>query len=210
MFNFLRSPTMVTPEDALAGRSESMPVAESHLVLGTPMVPPFPDGMEQIQFAMGCFWGAERFFWQLEGVYTTAVGYSGGYTPNPTYKEACSGKTGHTEAVLVVYDPKVVDLDTLLKVFWENHDATTPNQQGNDIGTQYRSAIYTTSAEQRAVVDASLEKYQAKLNEKGFGEISTEVADAGEFYYAEDYHQQYLEKNPGGYCNHGFCQVTYD
>ena len=200
---------MISAADALPGREQSMPVAAEHLILGTPMVPPFPDGMEQIVLGMGCFWGAERFFWQMEGVYTTAVGYAGGYTPNPTYEETCTGKTGHTEAVLVVYDPAKVDLEAILAVFWENHDATTANRQGNDVGTQYRSAIYTASPEQRAVVDASVEKYQAKLTDGGFGQISTEVADAGIFYYAEDYHQQYLQKNPGGYCNHGFCQVSY-
>lgn len=173
------------------------------------MVPPFPDGMEQLVVGMGCFWGAERFFWQLEGVHTTAVGYAGGYTPNPTYQETCTGQTGHTEAVLIVYDPSVVDLETLFAVFWENHDPTTPNRQGNDMGTQYRSAIYTSSPEQRAAAEASVAAYQAKLTAGGFGEISTEIAEAGTFYYAEDYHQQYLEKNPGGYCNHGFCQVSY-
>ena len=201
---------MISEADALPGRGEAMAVADSHLVLGTPMTPPFPDGMEQIVLGMGCFWGAERFFWRLDGVYTTAVGYSGGFTPNPTYEETCSGRTGHTEAVIVVFDPAVVTLETVLGVFWENHDPTTANRQGNDVGTQYRSAIYTSSPEQRAVVDVSVEKYQAKLSEGGFGEISTEVAEAGEFFYAEDYHQQYLEKNPGGYCNHGFCQVSYD
>ncbi len=209
MFFKQREPEMISAADALPGREQSMPVAAEHLILGTPMVPPFPDGMEQIVLGMGCFWGAERFFWQMEGVYTTAVGYAGGYTPNPTYEETCTGKTGHTEAVLVVYDPAKVDLEAILAVFWENHDATTANRQGNDVGTQYRSAIYTASPEQRAVVDASVEKYQAKLTDGGFGQISTEVADAGIFYYAEDYHQQYLQKNPGGYCNHGFCQVSY-
>ena len=206
---FKRTPEMVTAESALPGRDEVMPVAAEHIVLGTPMVGPFPEGMEQIQFGMGCFWGAERFFWQLDGVYTTAVGYAGGYTPNPTYEEACSGKTGHTEAVLVVYDPKKIDLDVIFKAFWENHDPTTLNRQGNDVGTQYRSAIYATSPEQLAAAEASKEAYQAKLTEKGYGEISTEITTAGKFYYGEDYHQQYLQKNPGGYCNHGFCQVAY-
>ncbi len=206
---FRRSPEMISLEDALPGRTETMPVAAEHVVLGTPMVGPFPDGMEQIQVAMGCFWGAERFFWQLDGVYTTAVGYSGGFTPNPTYQETCTGKTGHTEAVLVVWDPAKVGLEEIFRVFWENHDPTTLNRQGNDVGTQYRSAIYTYSAEQRAAAEASMAAYQAKLTEKGYGEISTELADAGEFYYAEDHHQQYLQKNPGGYCNHGFCQVSY-
>ena len=200
---------MISPDDALPGRSESVPVAAEHLILGTPMVPPFPDGMEQLVVGMGCFWGAERFFWQLEGVYTTAVGYAGGYTPNPTYEETCTGRTGHTEAVLVVYDPAKVSLDTLFAAFWENHDPTTPNRQGNDAGTQYRSAIYTSSPEQRAAAEASLAAYQEKLSANGFGTISTEIDDAGTFYYGEDYHQQYLEKNPGGYCNHGFCQVSY-
>ena len=200
---------MISEADALPGRAEAIQVAEKHIVLGNPMVPPFPDGMEQLVVGMGCFWGAERFFWQLDGVYTTAVGYAGGYTPNPTYKETCSGKTGHTEAVLVVFDPTKVDLDTLFKIFWENHDPTTANRQGNDVGTQYRSAIYTSSPEQMAAALASKDQYQAQLSENGFGEISTEIAEAGEFYYAEDYHQQYLQKNPGGYCNHGFCQVSY-
>lgn len=206
---FKRSPEMISIDDALPGRDEAMPVASEHIVLGTPMVGPFPEGMEQIQLAMGCFWGAERFYWQLEGVYTTAAGYSGGFTPNPTYKETCTGKTGHTEAVLVVWDPAKVELEEIFRVFWENHDPTTPNRQGNDVGTQYRSAIYTYSPEQRAAAEASMAAYQAKLTEKGYGEISTELADAGEFYYAEDHHQQYLQKNPAGYCNHGFCQVSY-
>ena len=200
---------MISEADALPGRAEAIQVAEKHIVLGNPMVPPFPDGMEQLVVGMGCFWGAERFFWQLDGVYTTAVGYAGGYTPNPTYKETCSGKTGHTEAVLVVFDPTKVDLDTLFKIFWENHDPTTANRQGNDVGTQYRSAIYTSSPEQMTAALASKDQFQAQLAENGFGEISTEIAEAGEFYYAEDYHQQYLQKNPGGYCNHGFCQVSY-
>lgn len=200
---------MISEESALPGRNDAMPVAAEHIVLGTPMVGPFPDGMEQIQFGMGCFWGAERFFWQLDGVYTTAVGYAGGYTPNPTYEEACSGKTGHTEAVLVVYDPAKISLDVIFKAFWENHDPTTLNRQGNDVGTQYRSAIYTTSPEQLAAAEKSKDAYQAKLTAEGYGEISTEITEAGTFYYGEDYHQQYLQKNPGGYCNHGFCQVAY-
>lgn len=206
---FKRTPEMISEESALPGRNDAMPVAAEHIVLGTPMVGPFPDGMEQIQFGMGCFWGAERFFWQLDGVYTTAVGYAGGYTPNPTYEEACSGKTGHTEAVLVVYDPAKISLDVIFKAFWENHDPTTLNRQGNDVGTQYRSAIYTTSPEQLAAAEKSKDAYQAKLTAEGYGEISTEITEAGTFYYGEDYHQQYLQKNPGGYCNHGFCQVAY-
>lgn len=206
--------TMVSREDALPGRDEEMPVTERHVVLGTPMQGPWPDGHEVIYVAMGCFWGAERIFWQLDGVHSTAVGYMGGWTRNPTYEETCTAQTGHTEAVQVVYDPSVVDLDVLLAAFWENHDPTTPNRQGNDVGTQYRSALYPTTPEQLAAVEASREKYQAALDEKGFGEISTEIrpaAEAGDgvFYFAEDYHQQYLHKNPRGYCNHGFCQVAY-
>ncbi len=186
-----------------------MPVADAHIVLGTSMTPPFPDGMDTLVVGMGCFWGAERFFWQLDGVYTTAVGYAGGFTPNPTYEETCSGRTGHTEAVLIVFDPSVVELDELFRIFWENHDPTTPNRQGNDVGTQYRSAIYTNSEAQLEAAIASKARYQAQLNSSGHGEISTEIAPAGDFYYAEDYHQQYLHKNPNGYCNHGFCQVSY-
>lgn len=206
---FRREPEMITADDALPGRAEKMSVAAQHLVLGTPMTPPFPDGLEQLVVGMGCFWGAERFFWQLEGVYTTAVGYAGGYTPNPTYEETCTGRTGHTEAVLVVYDPSVVSLDSLFATFWENHDPTTANRQGNDVGTQYRSAIYTSSDAQLEAAKASMVAYQEKLTANGFGQISTEIEPAGEFFYGEDYHQQYLQKNPGGYCNHGFCQVSY-
>jgi len=206
---FRRDPEIVSADDALPGRSESIPVAAEHLVLGTQMTPPFPDGMEQLVVGMGRFWGAERFFWQIEGVYTTAAGYAGGRTPNPTYEETCTGRTGHTEAVLVVYDPEVVSVDTLLATFWENHDATTANRQGNDVGTQYRSAIYTSSDDQLAAAVASQKTYQEKLSANGFGTISTEIAPAGIFYYGEDYHQQYLQKNPSGYCNHGFCQVSY-
>lgn len=203
------NPVMISPADALPGRSESMPVADAHLILGTAMTPPFPDGYEQLIVGMGCFWGAERFFWKAMGVHTTAVGYAGGYTPNPTYQEVCSGQTGHTEAVLVVYDPAVASLDDLLALFWENHDPTTLNRQGNDVGTQYRSAIYTSTDEQAAAAEASAAQYADRLGSAGYGAISTEIAPAAEFYYAEDYHQQYLEKNPNGYCNHGFCQVSY-
>jgi len=206
--------TMVSREDALPGRDQAMPVAERHVVLGTPMQGPWPDGHEVLYVGMGCFWGAERIFWQIDGVHSTAAGYMGGWTRNPTYEETCTARTGHTEAVQVVYDPAVVDVDELLKAFWENHDPTTPNRQGNDVGTQYRSAIYATTPAQLEAVQASREKYQAALHERGFGEISTEIAPAeqagdGVFYYAEDYHQQYLHKNPRGYCNHGFCQVAY-
>ena len=200
---------MVTPDEALAGRDTPMPVPATHYVNGTPLQPPFPEGMAQAIFGMGCFWGAERLFWQREGVFTTAAGYSGGYTPNPTYEETCTAKTGHTEAVLVVYDPAKVDYDDLLKIFWENHDPTQHMGQGNDIGTQYRSAIYTFDDAQLAAAKASRDRYQENLTAGGFGDITTEIADAGTFYYAEDYHQQYLAKNPGGYCNHGFCQVAY-
>jgi peptide-methionine (S)-S-oxide reductase len=206
--------TMVNPDEALPGRDQPIPVSDAHVVLGTPMQGPWPDGHEVLYVAMGCFWGAERIFWQIDGVHSTAAGYMGGWTKNPTYEETCTAQTGHTEAVQVVYDPTVVDIDELLKAFWENHDPTTPNRQGNDVGTQYRSAIYPTTPEQLAAVQASREKYQAALHERGFGEISTEIRPASEagdgvFYYAEDYHQQYLHKNPRGYCNHGFCQVAY-
>ncbi len=206
--------TMVNPDDALPGRDQPIPVSDTHVVLGTPMQAPWPDGHQVLYVAMGCFWGAERIFWQIDGVHSTAAGYMGGWTKNPTYEETCTAQTGHTEAVQVVYDPTVVDIDELLKAFWENHDPTTPNRQGNDVGTQYRSAIYPTTPEQLTAVQASREKYQAALHERGFGEVSTEIRPASEagdgvFYYAEDYHQQYLHKNPRGYCNHGFCQVAY-
>ena len=194
---------MVRPEDALPGRSTPIAVADRHLVLGTPMQPPFPDGMATVVVGMGCFWGAERKFWELPGVYSTAVGYAGGYTPNPTYEEVCSGRTGHTEAVLVVFDPAVVSFEGVLRTFWESHDPTQGMRQGNDVGTQYRSAIYTADAAQASAVEASRSMFQARLTEKGFGEISTEIIDAPEFYYAEDYHQQYLAKNPNGYCGIG-------
>jgi peptide-methionine (S)-S-oxide reductase len=206
--------TMVTREEALPGRDQAIPVADRHVVLGTPMRGPWPEGHEVLYVGMGCFWGAERIFWQIEGVHSTAAGYMGGWTRNPTYEETCTARTGHTEAVQVVYDPSVVDVDELLRAFWENHDPTTPNRQGNDVGTQYRSAIYPTTDAQMEAVQASREKYQAALDERGYGEISTEIVPAeqagdGVFYYAEDYHQQYLHKNPRGYCNHGFCQVAY-
>ncbi len=197
------------PEDTLPGRDVEVPVPDAHYVNGNPLVGPFPDGMETIVFGMGCFWGAERLFWEQEGVYTTAAVYAGGTTPNPTYEETCTGLTGHTEAVLVVYDPAVVDLDQLFKIFWENHDPTQGMRQGNDIGTQYRSAIYTTSDEQAEAALRSREAYQSALTESGFGEITTEIAPSTGYYYAESYHQQYLAKNPRGYCNHGFCQVPF-
>jgi peptide-methionine (S)-S-oxide reductase len=208
MFRSASKLRLPTPEEALPGRSHELPVAAEHAVLGTPMKPPFPDGLEQLVVGMGCFWGAERIFWQAPGVYTTAVGYAGGATPNPTYEEVCSGRTGHTEAVLVVFDPKQISRDEVLRLFWEGHDPTQGMRQGNDIGTQYRSAIYATSPEQRAAAEASRERYAARLKESGFGEISTEIADAGPFYYAEDYHQQYLHKVPNGYCGIGGTGVS--
>jgi peptide-methionine (S)-S-oxide reductase len=190
-------------DEALPGRTEAMPVPETHFVSGARIVPPFPDGMRLAQFGLGCFWGAERKFWELPGVYATAVGYSGGVTPNPTYREVCSGRTGHTEAVLVVYDPKVVPYETLLKVFWESHDPTQGMRQGNDVGTQYRSAIYWYDEAQHAAAEASRDRYQDAIAGRGHGRITTEIAPAPTFYYAEDYHQQYLAKNPGGYCGLG-------
>ncbi len=205
-----RGMTVPTGDQCLPGRSQSMPVADAHYVNGRPMTPPFPEGTDTLVVGMGCFWGAERLFWQVPGVVTTAVGYAGGTTPNPSYQETCTGMTGHTEAVLIVFDPAQVSLDQLFKVFWENHDPTQHMGQGNDIGTQYRSAIYYNSDTQKAAAEASREAYQAKLTASGFGEITTELAAVGPFYYAEAYHQQYLAKNPGGYCNHGFCQVAYD
>jgi len=201
--------SMPSPEEALPGRAERpFTVPARHFVLGNPLEPPFPDGLEEAIFAMGCFWGAERKFWEADGVYTTAVGYAGGYTPNPTYQEVCSGRTGHTEAVLVVFDPKVISYEQLLRIFWENHDPTQGMRQGNDVGTQYRSAIYTFNDEQAAAVKKSREMFQARLQEQGYGEITTEVAPAPTFYYAEDYHQQYLAKNPNGYCGLGGTGVS--
>jgi len=194
--------------DALPGRAAKMPVPETHFVNGHPLKPPFPAGLETAIFGLGCFWGAERCFWRLPGVYTTAVGYAGGYTPNATYEEVCSGLTGHTEAVLVVFDPKQVSYETLLKTFWESHDPTQGMRQGNDVGTQYRSAIYWTTPEQRRLAEASRDAYQQALTRAGRGAISTEIAEAGDFFYAEDYHQQYLAKNPGGYCGLGGTGVS--
>jgi peptide-methionine (S)-S-oxide reductase len=199
---------MPSPAEALAGRSQTMPVADRHLVKDAPLVPPFPDHLQQAVFGLGCFWGAERIFWRLDGVFTTAVGYSGGYTPNPSYEEVCSGRTGHTEAVLVVFDPSVISYEQLLRVFWESHDPTQGMRQGNDVGTQYRSAIYTTTPEQAEVADMSRRVYQQELTQRGFGTISTEIAPAGPFYYAEDYHQQYLARNPNGYCGLGGTGVS--
>jgi peptide-methionine (S)-S-oxide reductase len=199
---------MPTPEDALPGRADAMAVPPAHFVNGHPLNPPFPDGLETAVFALGCFWGAERDFWQTAGVYSTAVGYAGGFTPNPTYHEVCSGATGHAEAVLVVFDPNVVTYDELLKVFWEHHDPTQGMRQGNDAGTQYRSAIYTSSPEQQAAALGSRDRYGEVLRASGYDPITTEIEPAGPFYYAEDYHQQYLAKNPGGYCGLGGTGVS--
>jgi peptide-methionine (S)-S-oxide reductase len=203
MFLFGKPTTMVEREDALPGRDEPMPVPGAHHVLGTPLAPPFPDGLEQAIVAMGCFWGAERIFWQAPGVYTTAVGYAGGFTPNPTYEEVCSGRTGHAEAVLVVFDPQQTSYEQILRLFWEGHDPTHGMRQGNDVGTQYRSALYWTSEAQRESAEASRAAFQGELARAGYGEITTELAPAGPFYYAEPYHQQYLSKNPNGYCGLG-------
>ncbi len=208
MFAF-SEPRMPTPEQALPGREEPMPVPERHMVLGTPLAPPYPEGMQVIHFGMGCFWGAERLFWQQEGVYSTSVGYGGGYTPNPTYREVCSGQTGHTELVRVVLDPRKVSLDALLRTFWEGHDPTQGMRQGNDVGTQYRSAIYTTDPEQTAAAEASRERFQSALDAAGRGAITTEIAEGPAYYFAEDYHQQYLAKVPNGYCGLGGLSVPY-
>ena len=199
---------MPSKEDALPGRVQKMPVPEVHEVNGHRIVPPFPEGLETAVFALGCFWGAERVFWQTDGVFTTAVGYAGGFTPNPTYREVCSGHTGHTEAVLVVFDPAVVSYEELLKVFWEHHDPTQGMRQGNDVGTQYRSAVYTFSDAQQAAAEASRDRYQEVLRAGHYCDITTEIRSAPAFYYAEDYHQQYLAKNPNGYCGMGGTGVT--
>ena len=199
---------MPVPDEALKGRSEKMPVPETHFVNGARLSEPFPVGLERALFGMGCFWGAEKMFWQLPGVYSTAVGYAGGFTPNATYREVCSGMTGHNEVVLVVYDPRQVSYDTLLKTFWENHDPTQGMRQGNDVGTQYRSGIYYYTDAQRQAAEHSRELYQERLRSGGYGRITTEIVAAPEFYYAEDYHQQYLAKNPDGYCGLGGTGVS--
>ena len=204
MFLFRRPSTMPSPEDALPGRSKPIAVTEPHHVNGASLTPPWPDGARTAILGLGCFWGAEKAFWQTAGVISTAVGYAGGFTPNPTYDEVCSGRTGHAEVVLVVYDPSRISYEGLLKVYWEQHDPTQGMRQGNDQGTQYRSAIYWQTEEERAVAEASRSAYQGQLTAAGYGEITTEIAPAGEFYYAEPYHQQYLSKTPGGYCpDHG-------
>jgi peptide-methionine (S)-S-oxide reductase len=200
---------MITPDEALPGRDHRpFAVPATHAVLGSRLEPPFPPGFERMVVGLGCFWGAERLFWQAEGVYTTAVGYAGGYTPNPTYEEVCSGRTGHTEVVLVVFDPAIVALDDLLRAFWEGHDPTQGMRQGNDVGTQYRSFIQVADEAQREAAEASRDAYQAELAEAGYGAITTEILDAAEFWYAEDYHQQYLHKNPNGYCGIGGTGVS--
>ncbi|MGH8709561.1 MAG: peptide-methionine (S)-S-oxide reductase MsrA [Burkholderiales bacterium] len=209
MFAFMKKMTQLLPKDStLPGRQDRMRVPEKHFVIGNRIVPPFPAGLALAQFGLGCFWGAERLFWQLPGVYSTAVGYAGGETPNPSYEEVCSGFTNHTEAVLVVFDPKRLGYDELLKAFWEGHDPTQGMRQGNDRGSQYRSAVYTTSDAQMTAALASRDAFQAALKAKGFGKVTTEIKPAGEFYYAEDYHQQYLAKNPGGYCGLGGTGVS--
>ena len=202
--------SLVTPDRALPGRPDyDYPLARTHEVLGTAMLEPFPPGVVRLYLGMGCFWGAEKRLWQLPGVHTTAVGYQGGTTPHPTYREVCTGMTGHAEMVLVAYDPEVVGTLDVLRMFWENHDPTQGMRQGNDVGTQYRSGIYVSSDAQREAAEASRDAYAERLAGAGYGEITTEIVDASELYYAEDYHQQYLAKNPNGYCNHGFCQVAY-
>ena len=203
---FTRNKSIPAADQALPGRDEPIPVPERHDVLGTPLTPPFPEGIETIQLGLGCFWGAERLFWKLPGVYTTAVGYAGGHTKNPTYREVCSGKTGHTEAVLVAFDPQKVSLDEILRVFWEGHDPTQGMRQGNDVGTQYRSAVYWTTDEQKQAYEATRAAYQPLLDQFRLGKITTDArpaSEAGPFYYAEDYHQQYLHKVPNGYCGLG-------
>lgn len=207
MFGFDKT---VLPErsSALAGREQPMAVPDKHYINGNPLAPPYPEGMLRAMFGMGCFWGAEKRFWELEGVYVTAVGYSGGITPNPTYREVCTGQTGHNEVVMVVFDPAVIEYEELLKVFWESHNPTQGMRQGNDVGTQYRSGIYTYDRAQRAAAIATKENYDTLLGASGFEPITTEVQDAGSFYFAEDYHQQYLAKNPGGYCGLGGTGVT--
>jgi peptide-methionine (S)-S-oxide reductase len=198
-----KSLSLPTEAEALPGRAEPMPVPETHYVTGHKLTPPFPAGLQQAVFGLGCFWGAERKFWQAPGVWVTAVGYAGGFTPNPTYRETCTGLTGHTEAVLVVFDPQETSYEALLKIFWESHDPTQGMRQGNDVGTVYRSAIYTYGPEQLRAAEASRQAYQRVLTQGGYGPITTEIAPAGPFYYAEEYHQQYLAKNPGGYCGLG-------
>jgi peptide-methionine (S)-S-oxide reductase len=207
---FHKKSTMPTKEAALPGRGTPLKVAETHFVNGHRVVPPFPAGLREAVFGLGCFWGAERIFWQLAGVYSTAVGYAGGFTPHATYAEVCSGETGHAEVVRVIYDPQKIDYQDLLRAFWESHDPTQGMRQGNDVGTQYRSAIYASDQKQREAAEASKRAYQARLTAAGRGAITTEIRDAPEFFYAEDYHQQYLAKNPDGYCGIGGCGVAFE
>lgn len=208
IFGFGKKLSLPTPAEALPGRSTPMPLTNRHFVNGNPLQPPYPEGMEIAMFGMGCFWGAERKFWQLAGVYSTAVGYAAGLTPHPTYREVCSGMTGHNEVVRVVFDPRAITYGDLLKTFWENHDPTQGMRQGNDTGTQYRSGIYTYSELQQQQAEASRDRYQTALEQAGYGKITTEILKAPEFYFAEDYHQQYLAKNPGGYCGLGGTNVA--
>ncbi|RMF26143.1 MAG: peptide-methionine (S)-S-oxide reductase MsrA, partial [Cyanobacteria bacterium J083] len=203
LFSFGKKTTLPRPEEALPGRETKMAVPEKHFVNGNPLQPPYPENMRKAMFGLGCFWGAERKFWQLDGVYITAVGYAGGITKNPTYQEVCTGLTGHNEVVLVVYDPEIISYEDLLKVFWESHDPTQGMRQGNDVGTQYRSGIYTYSDAEQKIAEASKALYQKELTKAGYGEITTEILPAPEFYFAESYHQQYLAKNPNGYCGLG-------
>ena len=208
LFGFGKKHSLPSSEEALPGRAKPMPVPSQHYVNGNPLQPPYPQGMEMAMFGMGCFWGAERQFWQLDGVFVTAVGYAGGLTPNPTYQEVCSGMTGHNEVVRVVFDPSVITYEELLRAFWESHNPTQGMRQGNDAGTQYRSGIYVYSEAQKQLAESTKETYQRALSEAGYGEITTEILDAPEFYYAEGYHQQYLAKNPNGYCGLGGTNVS--
>ena len=209
MFSLDKKLSLPTEDQALPGREDKMDVPDKHFVVDVPISPPFPEGLEQIVFGMGCFWGAEKKFWSLPGVYTTAVGYAAGFTPNPTYEEVCSGLTGHNEVVLAVFDPLKISLERILVVFWESHDPTQGMRQGNDRGTQYRSGIYYTSAPQQSIAHSSLQHFQRELSERGFGDITTEIVPLAAFYYAEPYHQQYLAKNPNGYCGLGGTGVVY-
>jgi peptide-methionine (S)-S-oxide reductase len=209
MFGFRKRLDLPTSDEALPGRATALPTAERHFIYDRPLQPPYPDGMEKALFGLGCFWGAERKFWQMgEGIWITAAGYAGGTTPNPTYEETCSGRTGHNEVVLVVFDPKKISYEALLKTFWENHDPTQGMRQGNDVGTQYRSGIYVFDEAQKRAAEASKAEYGRALAARGYGPVTTEIVDAGPFYFAEDYHQQYLAKNPGGYCGLGGTGVS--
>ena len=209
MLDLSQKTQILMPEQALKGRDEALQITNRHFVNGNPLQPPFPENMQQSIFGLGCFWGAERKFWQIDGVFSTAVGYAAGYTRNPTYEEVCTGQTGHNEVVLVIYDPDIIPYEQLLKYFWQSHNPTQGMQQGNDVGTQYRSGIYVYDAEQIRLAGISREEYQLRLNEEGFTEITTEIIEAPVFYYAEEYHQQYLAKNPAGYCGLGGTGVNF-